>query len=190
MQNLFWGILLILLGILFLLDNMELVEFSEIIKTYWPAIIILWGIHILLRKKQKSKITIIEDSDVINTDLIHRSNIFGDLSINITSENFKGGSISSVFGDCNIDLLNVKIFDGEHDFKISCLFGDTKIKLPKDCSVIINASILLGDMKIFGEHISGFSKDIQVTSSNFGVGQNILKLNVFQVLGEITILQY
>lgn len=177
------------MGLLFLLDNMDVADFSEVIKTYWPAIIILWGIHVLLRKKGTSVITIIKDENITKTDLIHRSNVFGDLSIEVTSENFKGGSISSVFGDCHIDLLNVKIADGEHALKINSVFGDTIVKLPKDCTVMINASVLIGDMKILGEQISGFSKDIQVTSPNFSVAQNKLKLNVSQVFGDIIVLQ-
>ncbi|MDI6779549.1 MAG: cell wall-active antibiotics response protein LiaF [Bacteroidota bacterium] len=189
MQNLFWGILLILLGLLFLLDNMGVADFGEVIKTYWPVIIILWGIHLLLRKKGTSVITITKNETATNTDLIHRSNVFGDLSIKVTSQNFKGGSISSVFGDCHIDLLNAQIADGEHPLKLNSVFGDTIVKLPKDCTVMINASVLLGDMRILDEQTSGFSKDIQVTSPNFNVAQNKLKLNVSLVFGDIIVIQ-
>lgn len=46
------GVLLILIGTLFLLNNLDLisVSFSEIIKTYWPVIIIWIGVDKLFRK--------------------------------------------------------------------------------------------------------------------------------------------
>jgi lia operon protein LiaF len=94
-----------------------------------------------------------------------------------------------VFGDCHIDLLNAQIADGKHPLKLNSVFGDTIIKLPKDCTVMINASVLLGDMRILDEQTSGFSKDIQVTSPNFNVAQNKLKLNVSLVFGDIIVIQ-
>ena len=50
------GLLLILIGTLFLLNNLDLisVSFSEIIKTYWPVILIWLGVDRLL-SKQKDK---------------------------------------------------------------------------------------------------------------------------------------
>lgn len=50
------GVLLILIGTLFLLNNLDLisVSFSEIIKTYWPVILIWLGVDRLL-SKQKDK---------------------------------------------------------------------------------------------------------------------------------------
>lgn len=48
------GVLLILIGTLFLLNNLDLisVSFSEIIKTYWPIILIWLGVDRLLRKSK------------------------------------------------------------------------------------------------------------------------------------------
>lgn len=45
------SLLLIALGIAFLLDNMEYMQISvsEIIKTYWPVILIWMGIEKLIR---------------------------------------------------------------------------------------------------------------------------------------------
>ena len=46
------GILFILLGILFLLNNFNLIEISltELIRNYWPIILIWIGVEKLLRK--------------------------------------------------------------------------------------------------------------------------------------------
>ena len=46
------GILLILIGTLFLLNNLDLISisFSEIVRVYWPVIFIWIGVDKLFRK--------------------------------------------------------------------------------------------------------------------------------------------
>ncbi|HZK01216.1 MAG TPA: DUF5668 domain-containing protein [Tissierellaceae bacterium] len=51
MGRYFFGILLILLGVGFLLDQASIIEFNNIISTYWPSMIILLGISGLLEKR-------------------------------------------------------------------------------------------------------------------------------------------
>jgi predicted membrane protein len=46
--RIFWGLLLIVLGVLFLLDQMNRLDFGELVGRYWPVIFILIGISILL----------------------------------------------------------------------------------------------------------------------------------------------
>tara|TARA_B100001778_G_C18441949_1_gene562738 strand:- start:117 stop:281 length:165 start_codon:yes stop_codon:yes gene_type:complete len=47
------GIFFIVVGVLFLLNNLELLEISlgEIIRVYWPIILIFLGVDKLLRKE-------------------------------------------------------------------------------------------------------------------------------------------
>lgn len=47
------GILLILIGLLFLLNNLDLLDVSliEIVKVYWPIVLIWLGVDKLLRNK-------------------------------------------------------------------------------------------------------------------------------------------
>lgn len=51
MNKYFFGIILILLGVGFLLDQVNVIEFSQIISMYWPSIIILIGISGLFERK-------------------------------------------------------------------------------------------------------------------------------------------
>ncbi len=46
--RIFWGLILILLGGLFLLDQMGKLDFGDIMSTYWPVIIILVGLSIIV----------------------------------------------------------------------------------------------------------------------------------------------
>jgi predicted membrane protein len=46
--RIFWGLLLVILGVVFLLDRMGRLDFGDLIGRYWPVIFILIGISILL----------------------------------------------------------------------------------------------------------------------------------------------
>jgi predicted membrane protein len=49
------GIFLIILGVLFLLDEFDIFYFGDILRTYWPLLIVLYGISSLF-DKTKSKV--------------------------------------------------------------------------------------------------------------------------------------
>jgi cell wall-active antibiotic response 4TMS protein YvqF len=47
-RNIFWGIILILIGVLFTLDNLHFIDFDWYnLWRLWPVVLILWGISVL-----------------------------------------------------------------------------------------------------------------------------------------------
>lgn len=52
--RIFWGILLVVLGVLFLLHQMGRLDFGDLVGRYWPVIFILIGISILLSNNFKN----------------------------------------------------------------------------------------------------------------------------------------
>lgn len=47
-RNIFWGILLVAIGGLFILDNMDLINFSfSALVGLWPLLLVIWGISLL-----------------------------------------------------------------------------------------------------------------------------------------------
>ncbi|MDI6767546.1 MAG: cell wall-active antibiotics response protein LiaF [Bacteroidota bacterium] len=187
MHNLFWGIILILFGIFFLLDNLGYADFSEIISSYWPLILVIWGISILIRKRPCVTALVISDPQQFTSDLLHQSNVFGDIFIKVTSQDFKGGSLSTVFGDCNIDLSGASLADGDHELRIHSVFGDSLIVLPKDAAVSITASSTFGDLTILGKHKGGFSPDLQSISLEYPTATKRLKLSISKVFGDVRV---
>ena len=45
------GLMLIAIGLLFLLDRLHIEDFGDLIRLYWPCIIILFGISHMLRRE-------------------------------------------------------------------------------------------------------------------------------------------
>ena len=52
--RIFWGLLLIVVGFLFLLDRMNRLDFGDLIGRYWPVVFILIGVSILLSNNFKN----------------------------------------------------------------------------------------------------------------------------------------
>jgi len=157
-NSLFWGAMLVLFGVLFLLDNFYFLDFGEIISTYWPLILVAIGIKILLDHRRQQKETDNFDSEepvdihggTSHTDGISENNVFGDINLNITSESFRGGSVSNVFGDMKIDISSTKFEQGTTKVFISGVFGDVTVIAPKDVPLKTSCSCVAGDVSVRG----------------------------------------
>jgi predicted membrane protein len=189
MQQFFWGMLFIIIGIIFLLDNFGYASAGEIIHDYWPLVFVLWGISILVRKGSPAPKVERNDhrDDHVSSDLFHQSNVFGDLTLNISSKNFKGGSISTVFGDCDSDLTDMTIAEGEHALHLHSVFGDSLIRIRKESAVKLTANSTFGKLLISGERKSQLSSAAPYISPAYVTSTNKLTISVSKVFGDIRI---
>jgi len=194
MRNLFWGLVLVTLGVLFLLDNLGVADFGQLVHDYWPLILILWGISILTKKRSNVQEPPLAGAvgqgtiaSELSQDLVHQSNVFGDLFASILSQNFKGGSISTVFGDCDIDLSKAVFAEGEHILRIHSVFGDSTIILPKDAAVALETSTVFGQIVAMGQRKDGFSPDLKSSSTDYGTAPRRLRIVASKVFGDIKI---
>ncbi|MDD8021012.1 MAG: DUF5668 domain-containing protein [Acidobacteriota bacterium] len=49
-RQVFWGLFLIIIGILFLLEQLNIIDFGQTLADYWPAIFILIGLLIYISR--------------------------------------------------------------------------------------------------------------------------------------------
>ena len=98
--SIFWGLVLIVLAALLLLHQMNLLP-GDLFGYFWPAVIILFGIWMILRPSRKPKFDwqeyVVEDAND-NENRIEANSVFGGSKKKIVSKDFKGGEINSVFG--------------------------------------------------------------------------------------------
>jgi predicted membrane protein len=171
--NLLWGAILILIGLLFLLDNLYIMDFGDFISTFWPAILILIGIKIILDKRRKepdqgfSHPRSKESSTQTSRDRINENNIFGDVIMNVVSDDFAGGSVSNIFGDVKIDLSDVLITGDLCKFMINGVFGDITIISPKGISLQAKASAVIGDLVVKGTRKEWFLPNLDYTDPGY-----------------------
>ncbi len=80
----------------------------------------------------------------IKKDVIDDVSIFGGGSKLFTSDNFKGGNITAIFGGSEINLTGCRLAEGENILDILLVFGGTTIIIPKDWNVVVNVTSVLG----------------------------------------------
>ena len=187
MGQVIWGFVLIIIGILFLLENFGYANVGAIISDYWPVILIIVGFSIITRKRSKPPDIILRDAAQSNSDLLHQSNVFGDINTKINSQNFNGGSLSTVFGDCDIDLTNTRFAEGEHELRIHSVFGDSLVRLPDEAAATVSANSIFGDLHIFNQRKGGFSPNLQAATPAYDTTNRKMKISITKVFGDVTV---
>lgn len=136
-------------GVFFLMDDV----YPEIKHFVWPAVIILLGLVIILRPRQK-KIPFAGDGSAQSPvythgdttpadDVLDAVAVFGAVKKNVLSKNFKGGEVVTVFGGSEINLTQAD-FVSPIRLEIVAVFGGSKLIVPANWEVRSEATAILG----------------------------------------------
>ncbi len=110
-----------------------------------PVLLILFGVYIIFKKRTSILADGLNDGDAnINKDKIDDVAIFGGGTKLISSDNFKGGNITAIFGGSEINLMNCSLAPGDNIVDVLTIFGGTTIIVPKDWNVVVNVTSILG----------------------------------------------
>jgi len=150
-----WEYFFILIGVLFLFLSRNkaagfvfiAIGLFNLVPELWPLLLVLIGLYIIYGRtrhnKQKDESAETEQSKS-STDYVESVSIFGGGSKIINSDNFKGGSIVSIFGGSEINLVNSKLGEGENNIEITAVFGGTTLTVPPDWNVVIDVLPIFG----------------------------------------------
>jgi predicted membrane protein len=146
-----WAVALIGIGILALLDGLGVIDLWGGLWRLWPIILIVWGIS-LLRKRGKcshhgGRRMFGDTVEISDSPYVKHSSAFGDISIKIRTEDFSGGSASTVFGTISIDLSEVRRIVGYGQLDLHTVFGDITLRIPAGMPVEVKSSGVFGDLK-------------------------------------------
>jgi lia operon protein LiaF len=176
----FWTILfgmaLILIGILALLDSLELISFWSALGKLWPLILIGLGIWLLVRRHHfcwDDKVEIKEGKKY--------SKAFGDLKIDSGGTDPHGLDVEMGFGDLEVNLNRASLSDRESVIHLAVGFGDIKVWLPSDLKVKISASCGVGDIDVLGRTIDGLGKTLEHQDEDYDSAQK--RLNILTKIG-------
>ncbi len=168
------GIVLIAIGSIFLLSDILpgiFHWFTDDSNVFWYLVLIIVGISLLFRKKidhagprkrplgrRRSRSDDSNDSSAFtfsngDHDYIDEVSIFGGGKKIITSENFKGGRITSIFGGMDLILTQAKLADGVVEIEVFSLFGGWTLVVPPTWQVKSDVVAIFGgisDKRIIG----------------------------------------
>ena len=153
------GIVLIVVGIVFLIPEFFDVSVGEVIRQFWPLAFVLVGIVLLFRRSKEKKTTNYSDAERGAVDYIDETSIIGRNDQLITSDRFRGGKITTIFGSNEINLVNAQLTEGQHEIDIFTLFGNTELTVPGDWNIKIDVTPVLGSFEDHRRHQPSFSAD-------------------------------
>jgi predicted membrane protein len=195
--RIWWGVLLIVMGLLFLLDTAGVWDFRDIFRTWWPALLILWGFLIIRRRvahdtggpgKDAAALRgVFVSGTSVAGDHLDDNAVFGDLDVRNASQNFNGGSVSTVFGNVHVDLSGVRYAEGEQTLTVSGVFGNVVVSLPPGQASSVSASTLMGSVRVGDEESRGFSPSAFRESPDYAAAPRKLRVKVSEVFGDLTV---
>lgn len=194
-NGMFWGFILVIIGILFLLDNFYILDFGDIISTFWPLILIAIGVKMLLDRRKDQPVGNKKDEFSSSMpldkgdkqDQISESNVFGDVVLNVKTNKFTGGSVNNVFGDIRIDLSDAK--PGADIVKLfsSGVFGDITVIAPVGIPLHVNANAVAGDISIKGMKKDGIFPNLNYQDENYEQAAQKMAIQCSLVFGSVHI---
>ncbi len=140
----FLGVILVAVGGYWFLTRYSDFPVRFWLSEYWPALLIILGIYIILKRDGHNHFHKEVDDPKIEMDYIDEVAIFGGGKKILHSNAFKGGKITTILGGIDIDLHNCSLAEGTYYLDLTIMFGGVDIFVPKDWKVIVNVTSIFG----------------------------------------------
>lgn len=148
-RNMIMSVAFTTLGLFFLVPHIFHVPLN-FRHVFWPIVLVFIGIVMIFRKpvdgkcgRKYGKYKFV-DSTESNSNMIDEIAIFGGCEKYITSDNFQGGKITSIFGGSTLDFSNAVLADGDVVIELANIFGGTKLIIPPDWNIKIEVVSIFG----------------------------------------------
>ncbi|MBN2070289.1 MAG: hypothetical protein JW814_02440 [Candidatus Krumholzibacteriota bacterium] len=182
------GLILIIVGFLFIINNFGFFDFGESLWKLSPLLLVWWGFHILRKRGRATH----GDSDfqvfgdtvaTTSSQYVRNSSAFGDIRLKIENERFSGGTLSNIFGKISIDLTSVDHIENYGQLDIHSVFGDLIIRLPEKIAFEIKGS------NIFGSTVTPDGKPVTsgYTSPGFDESSEKITIRISMIFGDVEI---
>ena len=170
----FGGWILVIIGAIFLLKNME-IRFFHLV---WPSLIILLGLWLVYRAFRRRE----QWDGTIHTEFAigdkHQPNFTGEID---------GVSVSHFIGETDLNLTSATLKPGINKLNVSTFIGDIRLLVPADWAVEASGSVFLGSIRLVDRSQSGIFPTCQYKSADYDAAEKKLQLNCSLFLGDIKV---
>jgi len=134
-----WGALLVVVGLLFQLDNLGIIHFR--LGDLWPLAIIAAGVMMIWGsfKARRLKTSVFGGSNSMNA-----TSVFGGVERRVSVRDFKYGSVSAVFGGVELDFRDAEMEAEEAVMEINVIFGGVEVRVPDHWRIEARNQTLFG----------------------------------------------
>ncbi|RMD98166.1 MAG: hypothetical protein D6814_08085 [Calditrichaeota bacterium] len=194
-----FGIFLIIFGILLLLDQMDIMDFGDFIRTFWPLILVYFGVKMIFFPRERRGAPDMPVAELVEEAAgepeaeteaeirLVESRVLGDIRRQIRTKTFAGGRFSVTFGDVDIDAKEMGIQSGQRTLYLSCTMGDIRLRLPENLPCLVRASCTAGELNIWDIHSSGLFIQRSYKMQDFDTATTRLIVVAKVVFGDINI---
>ena len=137
-ENRLAGIILIGVGGFFLIPRVLDIPFNWH-SLFWPVVLVAIGLLLITRRWGIGRMPVGEGIDFIDD-----SSIFGGGDKVVTSQNFRGGRLTAIFGGSKIDLRSANLAKGRNVLDVFFMFGGSKLIIPTNWDIKIEVSSIFG----------------------------------------------
>lgn len=133
-----WPFLTTFVGALLLLGTTETIKDFDFWKAFWPAMIIVVGVSLLVQRGRATTANDKGDEDI--------TAIMSDTNSKNISKDFHGCSLTSIMGGIEYDMSQA-IIKKEAHIKIFALMSSVELRVPKNVVVKPHAVCLMGGIE-------------------------------------------
>jgi lia operon protein LiaF len=171
--QIFFGILIILVGLMFLIGNV----FNVNVWTFcWPLGLILLGVWLILRPQLVSPDTAVRQKLLGD---IHRDGVW-----QVANEEIWVG-----VGDVDLDMTSADIPVGETRLRVFGFVGDVSLLVPKGVGVSVSSMAFVTDAKVLGQREEGLLSPVHVVSDDYETAERRVRLEMTSFAADLRVKQ-
>jgi hypothetical protein len=158
------GGILVGVGSLFLADNLGFLNLSW--RDFWPLVLIGAGLLMLWSRLAPSPAGTPTVPEGAHEGVLNETAIFGGVERKVTTEDFRGGNITAMFGGAEIDLRRASMRGDSAVVDVTSMFGGVEFRIPPNWIAVASVAAIFG----------GFSnKSVQPAADIPGVKRLFIK---------------
>jgi len=133
------GVILVAVGAVFLVNTLGFIHLTW--RDFWPLILIGAGLLMLWNRLYTP---VLAPAGSAPEGLINLYAIFGGVERKVTTDDFRGGHISAMFGGVDLNLRRAGMRAESAVIDISAIFGGVDIKVPPNWIVVLEGASVFG----------------------------------------------
>jgi len=176
------GLVLVLLGLLWLLNNIGVMyfDFGDFMARAWPVAIIIVGVWLLMGGRRERVV-------ISNGAADHVSHGLGDVDYAPTHIGPNGLALRVSAGEVRLDLTKAALEPRESRVAVKIGFGDVRVLVPKDVAVRIDGRTGIGDLHLLDRHADGFGANLDYEDANYSAATKRLYIEAKAGLGDVKV---
>ncbi len=141
-RNLVGPVMIIAIAGTYLARNLGFVS-DDVIGTWWPLFVVLFGLLIVINRSRRRQRVRLEGYS--GADEIVAIGVFGTDERRLTTDQFTGAELVTVFGDGVLDLRDASVRTPPAIVEAVSVFGDAELRVPEEWDVRLEVLNVFGD---------------------------------------------